>query len=123
MLSNEQSAPAEVLINAAVKMVGKRAFLKAVEKMYGIKKDAVDKVRHNTEVPVESQCLARIKGDRTGMKAGRYVIFDNLRCARGKVSDCLCAIHCNQVTKFSGLPLGKFTEPLSDELKKIFGEI
>jgi hypothetical protein len=46
-----------------------------------------------------------------------------VRCARGQVSDGLCAIHCNQVTKFGGLPLGKFTEPLTEELKKVFGEI
>ena len=123
MTTNEPSVPAELLINAAVKMVGKREFLKAVEKLYGIKKAVVDKVRHKSEVPAESQCVARTKGDRTGMKVGRYVIFDNVRCARGQVSGSLCAIHCNQVTKFSGLPLGKFTEPLTEQLKKVFGEI
>jgi len=123
MSTNEQSPPAELLINAAVKMVGKREFLKAVEKLYGIKKVIVDKVRHKSEIPAESQCVARTKGDRTGMKVGRYVLFDHVRCGRGQVSDGLCAIHCNQVTKFGELPLGKFTEPLTEELKKVFGEI
>jgi hypothetical protein len=123
MSTTEFSAPADVLINAAVKMVGKREFLKAVEKLYGITKSTVEKVRNKSEVPVEEQCVARTKGDRTGMKVGRYVLFDNLRCSRGQVSDSLCAIHCNQVTKFGTLPLGKASEPLTDELKKVFGEI
>jgi hypothetical protein len=123
MSTNDSSYAAELLINASVKMVGKREFLKAVEKLYGIKKSQTEKVRNKSEVPAELQCVARTKGDRTGMKVGRYVLFDNVRCARGEVSDGLCAIHSNQVTKFGELRLGKFTEPLTEELKKVFGEI
>jgi hypothetical protein len=125
MSSDNNLTPAELLIGAAVKSVGKREFLKTVEKLYGIKKLVVEKVRHKSDVPAEEQCVARCKGDRTGMKVGRYVLFDNLRCNRKEISseEHLCAIHCNQLTKFGGLPLGKVTEPLSDELKKVFGEI
>lgn len=123
MSKNESDNTNELIINAIVKMVGKREFLKTVEKLYGFKKVPVDKVKNKSEVPAESRCVARTKGDRTGMKVGRYVIFDNTRCTREQVSDGVCAVHYNQVTKFGELPLGKFTEPITEELKKVFGEI
>jgi hypothetical protein len=125
MSANENLSASELLVNATVKMVGKREFLKTVEKLYGIKKLVVEKVRNKSDVPAEEQCVARCKGDRTGVKAGRYVLFDNVRCSRKEINseEHLCSIHCNQVTKFGGLPLGKYTEPLNEELKKVFGEL
>lgn len=125
MSANENLSASELLVNATVKLVGKREFLKTVEKLYGIKKSVVEKPRNKTDVPAGEQCVARCKGDRTGVKAGRYVLFDNVRCARKEVNaeEHLCSIHCNQVTKFGSLPLGKYTEPLTEELKKVFGEL
>ncbi len=125
MSANENLSASELLVNATVKLVGKREFLKTVEKLYGIKKSVVEKPRNKTDVPAGEQCLARCKGDRTGVKAGRYVLFDNVRCARKEVNaeEHLCSIHCNQVTKFGSLPLGKYTEPVTEELKKVFGEL
>lgn len=125
MSANENLSASELLVNATVKMVGKREFLKTVEKLYGIKKLVVEKVRNKSDVPAGEQCVARCKGDRTGVKAGRYVLFDNVRCARKEINgdEHLCSIHCNQVTKFGALPLGKYTEPLNEELKKVFGEL
>lgn len=125
MSSDKNITPAELLINAAVKSVGKREFLKTIEKLYGIKKTHVEKVRNKSDVPAEAQCVARCKGDRTGMKVGRYVLFDNVRCNRKEIDEegHLCAIHCNQVNKFGALPFGKFQDPLSEDLKKVFGEI
>jgi hypothetical protein len=126
MSANENLNTSELLVNATVKLVGKREFLKTVEKLYGIKKSVVEnKPRNKTDVPAAEQCVARCKGDRTGVKAGRYVLFDNVRCPRKEVNaeEHLCSIHCNQVTKFGSLPLGKYTEPVTDELKKVFGEL
>ena len=123
MSDNNNSSTAELLVCAAVKSVGKREFFKTVEKLYGIKKVVVDKVRHKSHVPADSRCVARMKGDRTGMKVGRYVLFDNVRCDRKGINEQhLCAIHTNKVEKFGALPCGKFTDPITDELKKVFGE-
>lgn len=114
---------AELLIQSTVKTVGKREFLKTIEKMYGIKKNVIEKVRHKTNVPVDSLCVARVKGDRTGMKVGRYVLFDNLRCDRKGIDQDLCAIHRNQVDKFGALHYGRYDEPITEELQKVFGDI
>ena len=120
MSPHENSLISDVLVNAAVKAVGKREFLKSVEKLYGVK----EKLRVKSDVPADSQCLARCKGDRTGLKVGRYVLFDNVRCVRKEIGmDHLCAIHSNQTEKFGALPLGRFNEPLTEELKKVFGEL
>jgi hypothetical protein len=113
---------AEVLVNSAVKTVGKREFLKTVEKLFG-KKDSEKDVRVKADVPAEDKCIARMKGDRTGVKVGRYVLFDAVRCERKQVSNNLCAIHSNQVVKFGELPLGLYADPVTEELKKVFGEI
>lgn len=117
------SSEAEVLINSAVKTVGKREFLKTVDKLFNAKA-AVVKPRNKLEVPGDKKCIARVKGDRTGIKVGRFVLFDNQRCNRKELSDeHLCAIHTNTVTKFGSLLYGKFNEPLTEEQKKVFGEI
>jgi len=115
----ENFTVAEVLVNSAVKTVGKREFLKTVEKLFGKK----EKERVKTDVPAEDKCVARMKGERTGVKVGRYVLFDAVRCDRKGVDSSLCAIHANQVTKFGELPLGLYADPITDELKKVFGEI
>ena len=93
-----------------------------MEKLFEHKKIEKE-VRTKADVPSDEKCLARMKGDRTGIKVGRYVLFDAVRCDRKGVDSHLCAIHSNQVTKFGELPLGLFNEPISDELKKVFGEI
>jgi hypothetical protein len=123
MSSNDNLSVAEVLINAAVKVVGKREVLKAVEKLYGMKNPS-NKTQSKSDVPANERCVARCKGDRTGMKVGRYVLFDNARCVRkGADNSQLCVIHSNQMEKFGSLRLGKFTEPLTEDLKKVFGDL
>jgi hypothetical protein len=120
MNNNKNSVIAEILVNASVKTVGKREFLKAVEKVLGNKREK--DLRIKTEVPSDEKCLARVKGERTGIKVGRHVLFDSGRCDR-KGLDKLCVIHANQMTKFGELPYGLYNEPITDELKKVFGEI
>ena len=120
MNNNNNSVVAEVLVNASVKTVGKREFLKAVEKVLGNKREK--DLRIKTEVPSDEKCLARIKGERIGIKVGRHVLFDTGRCER-KGGDKLCVIHANQMAKFGYLPLGLYNEPVTEELKKVFGEI
>lgn len=122
MSENKNSVAAEVLVNASIKTVGKREFLKAVEKVLGNKKSEKD-VRQKTEVPSDEKCIARVKGERTGIKVGRHVLFDSLCCDRKGLDNKLCAIHLNQMTKFGELPYGLYNEPITDELKKVFGEI
>lgn len=121
MNHNNNSVIAEVLVNASVKTVGKREFLKAVEKVLGNKREK--DLRIKTEVPSDEKCLARVKGERTGIKVGRHVLFDTGRCDRKGVENKLCVIHGNQMTKFGYLPLGLYNEPVTEELKKVFGEI
>ena len=124
MSDNQNMSVAEVLISSVVKSVGKREFLKTVEKLYGDKESSKEHLRIKTNVPADEKCMARVKGDRIGMKIGRYVIFDSLRCERKEVNENhLCAIHSNQVTKFGELPYGLHSQPITDELKKVFGEI
>jgi len=121
MTEHKNSLMAEILIQATVKSVGKREFLKTVEKLYGEKKDKTQ--RSKTDVPADVKCIARVKGDRTGMKVGRYVIFDVARCDRKEIDGHLCAIHSNQVAKFGELPYGAYNDPITEDLKKVFGEI
>ena len=64
MSANENLSASELLVNATVKLVGKREFLKTVEKLYGIKKSVVEKPRNKMDVPAGEQCLARCKGER-----------------------------------------------------------
>jgi len=122
-MSNDSSlSVADVLLQSAMKVVGKRELLKAVEKLFDMKK-SVGKSRKKSEVPVDEMCAARVKGDRTGMKVGRYVLFESLQCGRKGHDGRLCAIHSNQVTKFGSLLLGEYALPLTEEQKKIFGEL
>lgn len=117
--------PAEVLIKSVVKTVGKREFLKTVERLYQTTHKAASSDRQKTEVSAEEQCVARIKGDRTGLKVGRFVMFDARRCPRHEISTetHLCAIHTNQVAKFGELPFHTHDSPLTEDLKKVFGEL
>jgi hypothetical protein len=119
---SDNSSIAEILINSAVKTVGKREFLKTVEKLFEHKK-LEKEVRAKTHVPADEKCVARMKGERTGIKVGRYVLFDAVRCDRKGIDSSLCAIHANQVSKFGELPLGLYNDPITEELKKVFGEI
>jgi hypothetical protein len=125
MSNNSSQSPAEVLIMSAVKTVGKREFLKTVERIFQTNQRPTQAKRQKTEVAVEEQCLARVKGDRTGIKVGRFVLFDAKRCPRHEVSTetHLCAIHTNQVAKLGELPFGSHNSPLTDDMKKVFGEL
>jgi len=121
MSLDTQQTAADVLVMSAIKTVGKREFLKSVKKIFGSKQHASRQVKDS--VAVEEQCEARVKGERTGIKAGRYVLFDAGRCSRHQVENKLCAIHRNQVTKFGDLSLGRVQEVLTDAQKKVFGDI
>ena len=124
MSNNTHQTPAEILITSAVKTVGKREFLRTVERLFSVGSEKVVKHRNKTVVLEDKQCCARVKGDRTGMKVGRYVLFDAKRCPRSEVSDThLCVIHGNHLIKHGELPLGKFSDPLTEDLKKVFGEL
>ena len=80
------------------------------------------KPRTKHEVPAEEQCVARVKGVRTGIKIGRFVLFESSRCDRKQVDvgSHLCAIHTNQVKKMQALPFGIASEPLTEEQAKTF---
>lgn len=126
MSANTPQTPAEILLTAAVKSVGKREVLKAYEKLFASKNAADGKQeRKKSEVPADSQCCARVKGDRVGIKVGRYVLFEALQCPRRELSNDLhlCPIHTNQMTKFGELAFGKFTDELTEDQKKVFGEL
>lgn len=132
MSDNNTNTPAEILISSAVRTVGKREFLKTVASMFHLsvggsanataKQAKERKPRTKQEVPAELQCVARIKGARTGIKIGRFVLFESARCDRKEVdgSSHLCAIHTNQVKKFSALPFGIASDPLTEEQTKTF---
>lgn len=118
----EHPTSAEILIESAVKTVGKREFLRTVEKLYSPKK-IVRMLKESA--PVETQCVARVKGERTGIKAGRFVLFEAARCSREAAKDQdICCIHVNQQKKHGGeLPLGLYSSPLTEGQKKVFGEL
>jgi len=115
---------ADTLVKFVVKSVGKREFLKSVNRLFprtsksDTKGEQVDKP---VPTPVENQCEARVKGERTGIKAGRHVLFDAQQCARKDTSR-LCCIHKNQVKK-QKFNLGYVNDPLTDAQKKVFGEL
>lgn len=115
------SNPTRILIDSVVKSVGKREFLKCVESMYGIRKMTENRIRR--KVPVDEQCHARVKGERTGIKVGRNVLFNPVRCDRKCVGDSnLCPIHTNKKERKNDLPYGLYDDPLTNEQEKIFGE-
>ena len=114
------SGLAETLVQFVVKSVGKREFLKTVEKLFP--KTTKAKLE---QIPVrpDVQCDARVKGERTGIKAGRHVLFDAQRCPRARSEGSrLCCIHENQVKK-EKFHLGYVNAPLTDAQKKVFGEL
>jgi len=126
MSSENTPTPAEILVLSAVKSVGKREFLKTVDTLFNVRKPLGEKQeRKKAEVPADKQCSARVKGDRTGLKAGRHVLFEATRCPRHELSSDthLCRIHSNQINKFGSLPFGKVDEGLTDSQKKVFGEL
>jgi hypothetical protein len=116
----DKSTPAEILINSVIKTVGKREFLKTVERMF--RSSNKNQKKQQTKPSQEIQCEARVKGERTGIKIGRHVQFEQARCDRSEIdtSTHLCAIHTNQEKKFGDLPFGRVTQELSEELSKTF---
>ncbi len=139
MSDNTQISPVDILLASAVKSMGKREVLKAIEKMFGVKNENKPKQkggnvkkekkerkpRQKADVPVtEERCVARVKGSRSGIKVGRHVLFESSQCDRKEVSgsEHLCAIHSNQARKFGDVAFGKATEPLTEEQKKMFVE-
>jgi hypothetical protein len=116
---------AEILIHSAVKTVGKREFLKGVEKIFGkgeVQQSTNRKKRELHEVKEEEQCCARVKGPRTGIKIGRFVLFEQARCTRKQIDGTthLCSICTNRVKKFGSLPYGRLADPLTEEERKTF---
>ncbi len=122
-MSNESvKTPAEILIELAVRSVGKREFLKTVERLFKTNSSKSHEKRVKTPAAVENPCVARVKGPRTGLKFGRHVMFESARCCRNEIDaqTHLCAIHTNQVRKFGGLAHGIASEPLTEEQGKVF---
>lgn len=114
---------AEILIASAVKTVGKRTFLKTVEQMFS-HVERKESSREKRSVPAEVQCMARKKGERTGIKAGKHVLYDAIRCPRKELDENhLCAVHTNMVKRNGSLPFGVYTDPLTENDKKVFGEL
>ena len=89
---------ADILIASVVKSIGKRDFLKTVEKMYTNRNQSPLKPRVKVSVPADSQCLARKKGDRTGIKAGKHVLYDAVRCGRREVDDTHLSVSYTHLT-------------------------
>jgi len=123
MSDNTKYTAAESLVECVIKSLGKKAFLKAVEKVCGDLKGSRRKTRTKHSVPAELQCCARIRGERTGIKAGKFVLYDNVKCARKLESQRLCAIHQNEITKKGELKYGIFGECLTELQKKVFGDV
>ena len=116
---------AEILIASVIKSVGKRVFLKTVSKMFKNTEKPATKERVKQVVPAECMCVARKKGERTGIKAGKHVLYDAVRCGRREVDSetHLCAVHTNVVSRKGSLSFGEHTDPLTDDMKKVFGEV
>lgn len=120
MIKMTEQTPAEILILSAIKTVGKREFLKTVQQLF--RKDKKESIKQTKQAAQEVQCEARVKGERTGIKIGRHVQFEQARCPRAEIdtSSHLCAIHTNQVKKLGELPYGRVTEDLDETLSKTF---
>ncbi len=120
---------AEILIASVIKSIGKRQFLKEVEKMSlttsKSNANANANPRVKLPVPAEVQCIARKKGDKTGIKAGKHVLYDSIRCPRKEASSDthICVVHANMVKRMGSLPFGVHAEPLTEDCKKVFGEL
>jgi hypothetical protein len=127
-MSSSDNSVASVLITSAVKVVGKREFLKTVETMFDLVparkvevkgKGKVEKKQRKPRtlkpVPEENRCCARVKGDISAVVGKRHY-FSSARCTRGCVaSSDLCAIHRNQSEKFGALPDGRIGETLTND--------
>ena len=114
--------PAEILIQSVMKTIGKREFLKTVERLFPTKAAKARKAYVRREAPTEEdQCVARVKGERTG-KNGRRVQYRSAQCPRHKHEDGLCKVHHNQMQKFGSLSFGSVIEPLDQDLEAIFGK-
>jgi hypothetical protein len=125
----ETNTITDILIQSAVKTVGKREFLKGVERAFGTNQTnnsasstSQRKKREVHEVKQDEQCCARVKGPRTGIKIGRYVLFEQARCSRKQIDGTtnLCSICSNRVKKFGSLPYGRASDPLTEEMRKTF---
>jgi len=123
---------AEILIASVIKSIGKRQFLKEAEKVSltagksnaNANGNANANPRVKLPVPAEIQCIARKKGDKTGIKAGKHVLYDSIRCPRKESSDThLCVVHTNTVARKGSLLYGVHSEPLTEDCKKVFGEL
>lgn len=114
--------PADILVQSVIKTTGKREFLKAVERLFPTKAAKARKAYVRRDAPSqENQCVARVKGARTG-KDGRRVQYTAEQCPRHKHEDGLCKVHHNQMAKFGALTYGSVAEPLDEELEAIFGK-
>lgn len=123
-MSTQQINPAhESLVECVVNAIGKRSFLKIVNKLFGETATNKRKVRTKREIPADMCCMARVKGEKTGIKAGKYVLYDSIRCDRRIIDNSLCAIHLNQQEKKGELVYGLYSEELTDEQKKVFGDV
>lgn len=129
-MSGSENTVAQVLIASAVKVVGKREFLKTVESMFGFsrkekqsnivqgKEKKARKPRTLKAVANENRCCARVKGEVSAVVGKRH-FFESAQCTRSHVdSSDLCAIHRNQVDKFGSLPDGRMGETISEEQKE-----
>jgi hypothetical protein len=114
--------PADILIQSVIKTTGKREFLKAVERLFPTKAAKARKAYVRRDAPSqENQCLARVKGARTG-KDGRRVQYMVAQCTRHKNDGGLCKVHQNQMIKFGALLYGLVTDPIDEDLEAIFGK-
>jgi hypothetical protein len=125
-MSGQENTVAQVLITSAVKVVGKREFLKTVETLFGVSRKVggasvvkgekkARKPRTLKIVPEENRCCARVKGDVSAVVGKRH-LFEGSQCTRSKVAEGeLCAIHRNQSEKFGTLPDGMIHEKLTEE--------
>lgn len=118
MSDKSNYTPEESLVDCVVRTLGKKVFLKAVEKICGSQR----KPRTKRDVPADLQCCARTRGEKTGIKVGKYSLYDLARCDRRMVSDSLCAIHRNE-SKKGALKLGLYDAPLTEDQKKVFGDV
>jgi len=118
MSDKENYTPEESLVDCVVRTLGKKVFLKAVEKVCGSQR----KPRTKRDVPADLQCCARTRGEKTGIKVGKYSLYYVGRCDRRIISDSLCAIHTNERKK-GALKLGLYDAPLTEDQKKVFGDV
>lgn len=138
MSDTSENTTAHVLIESAVRSVGKREFLKTIEKMFGLsrtkskvvsdqpkkrgpKPGSVRKPRVIEEVSSENRCCARVKGDIVNVIGNRH-LYASEQCTRSRLDaeGGLCAIHRNQVGKFGDLPDGRVNTPLTEQQQKKF---